>query len=377
MVDEDSDMKKKLVIVGEGNAGFKVIKHLQKELVKEVIEVTFVFEKKLTIEEVMERTGLREEKLPSSYINIINEEVLEINFNEKNILLSKDEISYDYLILSFEDTKVIPDIEGINEYAWILESSEKQKQLIEKIEADLFKQHLTTNDSISILVYGGGVEEIEFLSLIKEMMPNWCNEYNIPMEKFNLYCVEKNDSILSGFDPELANMTKDYLKENGVHLYVNTLIKSCHSHGVLIENKEGEEEFLDAEYIIMYPEKLPFSIKESSILGEYNGKVTVNSELRLKEEKDVFVLGDYSHFVQDINTSEYLPSNELAAQQGDLCAKNIKALLVNKRLITYKPKVRYAFCSIDKQFAVGIVNGRKIYGKKALWLRKLYQLADR
>jgi NADH dehydrogenase len=59
-------------------------------------------------------------------------------------------------------------------------------------------------------------------------------------------------------------------------------------------------------------------------------------------------------------------------QQGEVCARNITALVRGKGdLETFTPDIKGTVCSLGEDDAIGVAFGKKLYGSKASFMKKM------
>ncbi len=67
----------------------------------------------------------------------------------------------------------------------------------------------------------------------------------------------------------------------------------------------------------------------------------------------------------------YPPTAQIAMQQGDMCAKNIVALMKGEPTSTFIPDLKGSVCSLGDDDAIGLVFGKKLTGTKASFMKKV------
>ena len=152
-----------------------------------------------------------------------------------------------------------------------------------------------------------------------------------------------------------------------------TRVKECLPDGVLI-GKEDEEavEKIHAGTIIWSAGVSGNSIMEQAGIQVTEGRVKVKADLRAPGYENLFIIGDCSIFVNEKTGESYPPTAQIALQQGTTCAENILSLLRNKTTLEkFEPNIRGIVCALGKENAVGVVYGKKVFGPKALFMKKM------
>jgi NADH dehydrogenase len=102
------------------------------------------------------------------------------------------------------------------------------------------------------------------------------------------------------------------------------------------------------------------------------GRVKVQPDLRVPGFEDTFMIGDSSLMINEEINRPYPPTAQIAMQQGEVCARNIAALVRNKsELETFTFDNKGTVCSLGEDDAIGVVFGKKITGGKASFMKKV------
>jgi NADH dehydrogenase len=115
----------------------------------------------------------------------------------------------------------------------------------------------------------------------------------------------------------------------------------------------------------------------NSVLGKSGfeltkGKVDVNSDLRIPEEENIFVLGDCSWVMNEEQGRPYAPTAQLAMQEADVAAANIKALVDHTPLQNFVFDDKGTVASLGESDAIGsIFTDKKLRGFSASAMKKV------
>ena len=90
------------------------------------------------------------------------------------------------------------------------------------------------------------------------------------------------------------------------------------------------------------------------------GRVKVQPNLLVPGSENVFIMGDCSLIINEEINRPYPPTAQIAMQQGEVCARNIAALVRGKsELETFTPDIKGTVCSLGEDDAIGVVSARK------------------
>lgn len=377
----------KIVIVGAGYGGLMTTVRLQKLIgVNEAdivlinkndyhYETTWLHEASAgTLHHDRVRYDIRD-VIDRSKVEFIQDSVVEINKDEKKVILEKDEVAYDYLVIALGGEPETFGIKGLKEYAFGITSVNSSRQLREHIEYQFATYNMEeekNDDRLTIVVGGAGFTGIEFLGELSNRVPELCHEYDVDFHKVKIICVEAAPTVLPGFDPELVNYAVSQLERKGVEFLIGTAIKEATPDGIFVGKGEEEPREIKAGTVVWAAGVRGNSIIEKSGFEAMRGRVKVQPDLRVPGFDDVFIIGDSSLVINEEINRPYPPTAQIAMQQGELCARNIAALVRNKQeLETFTFDNKGTVCSLGEDDAIGMVFGKKLTGAKASFMKKV------
>ncbi|MFS0775471.1 NAD(P)/FAD-dependent oxidoreductase [Neobacillus sp. 3P2-tot-E-2] len=379
--------KPKIVIVGAGYGGLMTTVRLQKLVgVNEAdivlinkndyhYETTWLHEASAgTLHHDRVRYDIRD-VIDRSKVDFVQDTVVEINKEEKKVILEKGEVEYDYLVIALGGEPETFGIKGLKEYAFGITNVNSSRQLREHIEYQFatYNMEEEKNDNRLVIIVGGaGFTGIEFLGELTNRVPELCQEYDVDFHKVKILCVEAAPTVLPGFDPELVNYAVSQLERKGVEFLIGTAIKECTPNGIIVAKGEEEPREIKAETVVWAAGVRGNSIIEKSGFEAMRGRVKVQPDLRVPGFDDVFIIGDSSLVINEEINRPYPPTAQIAMQQGEVVARNIAALVRNKQdLETFTFDNKGTVCSLGHDDAIGVVFGKKVTGAKASFMKKV------
>lgn len=374
-------MQKKIVILGAGYGGLSTAVTLQKKMKLHEADVTIV--NKNSYHHVT--TWLHElaagtcpidkcmvdieSILQPNKIKLVKSEVKSIDFEKKKVLLNGDRsLSYDYLVMALGSETETFGVPGVKEYTFSIRSIQSAVSIRDHIEHMFRKGRLKSarQEDLQIIICGSGFTGVEFAGELADRVEELCQEYGIDRKQVQILNVEASPYVLSGFDPDLAEYAKSVLRKKGVEVKTSTPVQACTPKGIVIREKK---EF-----------NSPTVVWTAGVRGHFltgrieskavRGRLKVDDFLRPDKREDVFVLGD-SAVVFSEEGCPYPPTAQIAVQQGYHCANNLLALLRGKEMQAFKPKIKGTIVSIGKKEAAGVIFGRKVFGSKAAFVKRL------
>lgn len=379
--------KPKIVILGAGYGGLMTTVRLQKHLgVNEAdivlvnkndyhYETTWLHEASAgTLHHDKVRYDIRD-VIDRSKVDFVQSTVVEIKKDEKKVILENGEVEYDYLVIALGGEPETFGIKGLKEYAFGITNVNSSRLLREHMEYQFATYNMEEEKDdtrLTIVVGGAGFTGIEFLGELTNRVPELCHEYDVDQHKVKIICVEAAPTVLPGFDPELVKYAVSQLERKGVEFLIGTAIKECTPEGIFVAKGEDEPREIKAGTVVWAAGVRGNSVIEKSGFEAMRGRVKVQPDLRVPGFNDVFILGDSSLVINEEINRPYPPTAQIAMQQGEVCARNIAALVRNKQdLEEFKFDNKGTVCSLGEDDAIGVVFGKKITGASASFMKKV------
>ncbi len=379
--------KPKIVVLGAGYGGLMTVTKLQKMVGVNEVDIVLVNKNDYHYETTWLHEAsagtLHHDRVRYPISNVIDrtkvefvqDVAVEVNTTENKVILENGELTYDYLVVALGGESETFGIKGLKEYAFSIVNVNAARQIREHIELQ-FATYQTEEEKkeerLTIVVGGAGFTGIEFLGELGNRVPELCREYDIDQSKVKLICVEAAPMVLPGFDPELVTYAVAALEKKGIQFRIGTAIKECTPEGIIVAKGEDDVEELKAGTVVWAAGVRGNSLIEKSGIEAMRGRVKVQPCLRAPGSENVFVLGDCSLMINEEINRPYPPTAQIAMQQGECCAQNLMTLIRgNAELIEFKPDIKGSVCSLGHDDAIGLVFGKKMFGSKASFMKKM------
>ena len=303
-------------------------------------------------------------------VKTILSEVKEINKEKKEVTLDNAEvINYDKLIVSAgssysffgknEWSKFAKGLKVVND---ALDIREKILKAFEKAENE--KDERIRKKYLNFVIVGGGPTGVELAGSIAEIAyKNMTKEFrNFSSKDANIYLLEAGDRILPSYSENLAKKSYKYLIDLGVKVMTKERVENIEEMKVTT-NKQ----VIDADNIIWAAgnEASPL-IKHLDTETDNEGRALVNQDCSIKEDNEVYVIGDAANFITA--SGESLPGiAPVAIQQGRYVAHNIKKNIEKENRKPFKYSDKGTMATIGRFKAIGVVGNFELAGFTA-WL---------
>ena len=192
VINERGDLLKrpKIVVLGAGFGGLMTVTRLQKELEVNEAEIVLInkdshYYQKTWFHQVagsnMPPSRVRfdiKDVIDSNKVQFIHDTVIQIKPEEKKVILEKNEVQYDYLVVALGGEVGTFGINGIKEYALSISSASAARHINNHIEGEFANyQGGDTGEKLTIVVGGAGLTGIEFLGELMDRVPKLCRQY--------------------------------------------------------------------------------------------------------------------------------------------------------------------------------------------------------
>ena len=303
-------------------------------------------------------------------VKTILAEVRGINRENKEIILdSKEVVSYDKLIISagssysyFGNNEWAKYSKGLKVINDALDIREKILKAFEKAENE--KDENTRKKYLNFVIIGGGPTGVELAGSIAEIAyKNMTKEFrNFNSSDANIYLLEAGERILPTYSERLSQKSYRYLKDFGVKIRTKERVVNIEETGVTTD-----KDTIVADNIIWAAgnEASPL-IKELETEIDSDGRAVVNIDCSIKEDGDVYVIGDAANFRSE--KGEALPGiAPVAIQQGRYVANNIKNNINPSNRKPFKYSDKGMMATIGRFKAIGVIGKFEMAGFTA-WL---------
>ncbi|MDW4255534.1 NAD(P)/FAD-dependent oxidoreductase [Staphylococcus saprophyticus] len=377
--------RKKVLVLGAGYAGLQTITKLQKQISADEADVTLINKNDYHYEatwlhEASAGTISYEDLLypvesvvNKDKVNFVKAEVTKIDRNAKKVETDAGIFDFDILVVSLGFESETFGIKGMKDYAFQIENVLTARKLSRHIE-DKFANYASSKQKddkdLAIIVGGAGFTGVEFLGELTDRIPELCNKYGVEQSKVKITCVEAAPKMLPMFSDELVNHAVNYLENKGVEFKIGTPIVAANEKGFVVKVND-EEQQLEANTVVWAAGVRGSKLMEESFEGVKRGRIVTKQDLTIEGYDDIFVIGDCSAFIPAGEERPLPTTAQIAMQQGEHTAKNVKNILEGQPTNEFEYVDRGTVCSLGAHDGVGVVYGRDIQGKKAAFMKKV------
>lgn len=357
----------KVVIIGGGFAGINLAKDLVKN---KSIEVTLVDRNNYNffpplIYQVA--TGFLE---PSSIsypfrkffrgkpnINFRLGELLEVDASKNKIILDNGEVFYDYLVFATGAETNYFGMENVKKHSIPMKTLNDAIEMRNRVLQNLEKAAITTDKKerrklLTIVVAGGGPTGVEVSGMFAEMRKEIIQKEYPELETTasNIYLVDGGDSLLSPMTQASQQDTFEALTKMGVVVKLKTRVQDYDGNTVYF----ADGNTIETTNLIWAAGVTASRFKglPDECYGRGNRLLT-DAFNKVTTTQNIFAIGDTSIQTTDANFPNGHPQvAQVAIQQGENLAKNIKKMLEKKSMQPFRYNDKGSMAIIGKNKAV-------------------------
>ena len=344
-------MKKKLVIVGGGFAGVNLARNLESCPEYEIIlvdknnynffppllyQVATGFLEPSSISYPF-RTLFRGKKNVRFWLGHLKEVKLE----EKKLILSDGELTYDYLVLATGTRTNYFGLEDIRKHAIPMKTLDDalnmRNTLLQRMEmATKARNKKEREEWVTMVIAGGGPTGVEVAGMFAEMRASIISkEYPELADIFGkIYLVNSGETLLEPFSEKSQKYTIEELKRMGVELVFGTRVSGFDGEQVSLNNGS----YIKSKNLIWATgvKGIVFPGFPSEVY-ERGNRMKVDAFNKVEGLEDVYALGDISLQKSDENFPEGHPQlAQVAIQQGKNMALNFKRMMNQRELQPFR-----------------------------------------
>lgn len=362
-------IKKHLVVLGAGYAGMSLVHKLdeykdikitlinkdkyhlhQTDIHKYIADAKSFDEVAFDLEEYSRKKG----------VNFFEDEVLDVNFDEKKVVLNKhEEVEYDYLVIATGSVSFFPkQIQNIQEYAKDI----KEINVLNEYKNEFFDLIKDKRKNKNVAIVGAGLSGVEialeFASVLKEK--------NISQDECKISLVEQYHDILPFMDEYLVETTRKKCDNLNIQRHHGKFVTKVEDKNIILEDDEKIPFDMIIFLIGVTSQKL---VSSSKVELNVKNQFVVDEYLKVKGLDNVFAIGDIAQTI-DKDGNFVLPTAQIAKLQADLTSKNIINEITDKELIKNNLSTKGVMVDLSNKDAVGLVLGFKIKGLVAYLMKR-------
>ncbi len=373
--------KKRVVIVGNGFAGLKVMRNIGCDGFQVVMIDKNNYHQFQPLLYQVATSGLEPSAISFPIRKILQNEddvhfriaeLIEIISDKKEILTSVGSLKYDYLILSIGANTNFFGQQNIERYALSMKTASDailiRNTILENLESALLEtDQAIINEFMNIVLVGGGPTGVELAGAFAEMKKFiFPKDYpELDLSKMRIVIYEASPNLLSGMSGQASKTVLKYLNRLGVEVKLNTQVLDY--DGSTLNATDGES--LSSRTVVWAA-----GVKANAVKGftpktfGRGARIRVDGYNQVIGYKNIYALGD----VCIMETANYPNGHpqvaQVAIQQATRLVNNLHRLKSKKSPKEFKYTDKGSMATIGRNLAVADLPFVKLKGYLAWFL---------
>ncbi|HNP17322.1 MAG TPA: NAD(P)/FAD-dependent oxidoreductase [Fulvivirga sp.] len=370
----------RVIVIGGGFAGVKLVKNLKKLPIQVVLFDRNNYHTFQPLLYQVATAGLEPDSIADplrkqlelmKYFYFRMGEVYSVDTKLKVIDTEIGQLNYDYLVIATGSKTNYFGNQSIMDNAFPLKQIPQALDLRSHILQNFEAATITTDpvemkSRMNIAIVGGGPTGVEVAGALGELKKNVLpDDYpELDFDQMHITLLEGADKLLGGMSASSSNRALKYLKKFDVEVKLNTLVKSY--DGNVAKLNVGDDIVTHTLIWAAGVEgNFPKGLPETAIS---HGRISVDHFNQVKDTENVFAIGDIALMQDEIHPKGHPMLAPVAIQQGDLLAKNLKRLIKKQPLLPFKYKDKGSMATIGRNKAVVDLPGNLRFGGFFAWL---------
>src|SRR6202795_4494780 len=263
-----------------------------------------------------------------SNVEVLLEEVVDFNLEQKKVIAKEQVLEYDFLIIASGATHAYfghdewePLAPGLKTIEDALEIRRRVLLAFELAERQNDHQHKTavsqSGSPLQFAVIGGGPTGVELAGTLAEIAHHAMNHEfrNIDPQQTRILLIEGGPRVLPAYWEELSRKAEDQLRRLGVEVRTSRMVTRIEPGAVWVGNEKI------AASVILWAAGVAASPlgRKLGVPIDRAGRVLVQPDLSIPGHPEVFVIGDLAA-LNDVNGKMLPGVAQVAIQQGNWAA---------------------------------------------------------
>ena len=286
---------------------------------------------------------------------------------ERNLIeTSIGELTYDYLVIASGTITNFFGNKTIEEKALPMKTIQEALELRNTLLSNFEKATICTDPEerqalMNVVIVGGGATGVEISGVLAEMkrfvMPK---DYpDLKQSDMHIYLVEGSPQLLGVMSPEASANAEKFLKGMGVNIILNKRVTDYQDGKVILDDNSTI-----ATQTLVWVSGVTATHFEHIDKEALNrgGRITVNEFNQMPGMANVFAIGDVCFQTEEDYPNGHPQVAQVAIQQGNLLADNLKRLESGKELKAFHYLNLGTLATVGRNKAVADLKKLKLQG---------------
>ena len=299
-------------------------------------------------------------------INFVRGTVETIDFGAQAAKVStrRESLKYDALVLAVGGVTNYWNVTGAEEFALpfrdISDADDLRNQMVKALDEtspNLAPQDVRDEQTFAIV--GGGASGVELATKMSDLLTDAFQRRGLKGAP-HILLFEMGDRLVPGMGEDIREYVEKTLLESHINVNLQTKVLEVKPHSIVSEHNGKQTEIKTVSTVWTAGVRVNPLIEKLDLPKSEIGLILVEPTMQVRNFENVFALGDIAR-VEDV--APQLPGTaQLAFQESDLAASNIRAFLSGKELKTKHFEELGEAVSLGTHNAAVLVGGNVIGG---------------
>lgn len=291
-------------------------------------------------------------------------EVIDFEAQAVKVSTRHESFNYEALVLAVGGVTNYWGVAGAEEFALpfrdISDADNLRNQMIgalDEIAPNLAPQDVRDEQTFAIV--GGGASGVELATKMSDLLTDAFQRRGLKGAP-HILLFEMGEKLVPGMGEDIREYVEKTLLESHIDVNLQTKVLEVKPHSIVSEHNGKQTEIKTVSTVWTAGVKVNPLIEKLDLPKSENGLILVEPTMQVKDFENVFALGDIAKVE---NVASQLPGTaQLAFQESDLAAGNIRAFLSGKELKTKHFEELGEAVSLGTHNAAVLVGGNVVGG---------------
>ncbi len=261
-----------------------------------------------------------------------------VDFKAQTVKVSTRQESFDYdaLVLAVGGVTNYWSVSGAEEFALpfrdVSDADKLRNQMVKALDAispNLAPQDVRDEQTFAIV--GGGASGVELATKMSDLLTDAFRRRGLKGEP-HILLFEMSDRLVPGMGEDIREYVEKTLLESHIDVNLQTKVLEVKPHAIVSEHNGKQTEIKTVTTVWTAGVKVNPLVEKLDLPKNENGLILVEPTMQVRDFDNVFALGDVAR-VEDV-VPKLEGTAQLAFQESDLAASNIRAFLNGRELKT-------------------------------------------
>ncbi|MFY9622052.1 MAG: FAD-dependent oxidoreductase [Pyrinomonadaceae bacterium] len=271
-------------------------------------------------------------------VRLVRGGVTSIDLDQRSVTIGgrAAPLTSDALVLALGATTNYWGVEGAAEFTLPFREVDDANRLrrrmteaLDRIQPDAAPQD--TRAALTFAVVGGGASGVELATKMADLLRDAVKRRALRGEP-RVIIIEMTDRLVPGMGDEIREYVERELEEQRIEIHTLTRVARVGPNVLTLEHNGRESDIEVAGVVWVAGVRMNPLIENLKVEKDKRGLIIVEPTLQVRNHPNVFTLGDIASF-PDVPPT-LAGTAQLALQQAQLCARNVRASLTGDELKT-------------------------------------------